>query len=800
MFIHYLSLAWDQLKKYRLQSAVSIVSLAIGFACFALASMWIKYETTYDAFHKDAENLYAFMYSYNQRKSESVHNEFKSDILQQYPQLEQLSVNRASSIHKLNGVDNAYPLYWKNEWCMTDTNFVSLFGLELIEGTTSFVHNPHEVAISDVIAKRFWKDESPIGKELVTIKQHRAIYEQKRIVSAVFRSWGEHSNYSFDFLSRMEPNSQEATEATGDFYIFAHISPKVNVPELNEQLAKIRIFSREGDGTQEELSVMPITKIRYNTDRYEKEAMTKINHIYLFAIAGCLLIMCGLLNYLTMFVNRLFIRKREMALRTVFGASKWDLMVQFFTEYGLLLVIAMCFGLLTISLSAEWFLTMTELPRDMDYIHRESLIYLLIVMIVSLFISLPVIWYFRRLSLQSSIVGVGALTRYHIFRNVSVTLQIAISIFCIFCTIVFMKQLNTLRSNDIGFEMKNRMVWRDMVYNRDRQEDLVELIHFLKQCPEVDTVFSHSTALYPLMVSTYLTLNPRNNPDLKEPTRVDYVRITQSLIEFYGVKLVTGRWLDDGDIDFYESGNPYPYSRNILINETLAHLMGWEDPLGQTIDDCNVVGVVKDIYNQSPTTPAPPTLYNFYPTAENIENMSYILVKYKPGKRKALMEKLEMHGKERGVDYISKWIDFEENYQYKLKSELNLQKLLNIITTICIMVALFGVWSMIMLTCEQRRKEIAIRKVYGATTKDILDMFFIEYMTLQGIAAIVAFPIGYACMKPWLEQYVVQTEISWWIYVGIFLLVALLVALCVGWRVWKTAKAKPADEIAKGRG
>ena len=159
------------------------------------------------------------------------------------------------------------------------------------------------------------------------------------------------------------------------------------------------------------------------------------------------------------------------------------------------------------------------------------------------------------------------------------------------------------------------------------------------------------------------------------------------------------------------------------------------------------------------------------------------------------MEKLEMHGKERGVDYISNWIDFEENYQYKLKSELNLQKLLNIITTICIMVALFGVWSMIMLTCEQRRREIAIRKVYGATTKDILDMFFSEYMTLQGIASIVAFPIGYACMKPWLEQYVVQTEISWWIYVGIFLMVALLVALCVGWRVWKTAKARPADEI-----
>jgi len=77
-------------------------------------------------------------------------------------------------------------------------------------------------------------------------------------------------------------------------------------------------------------------------------------------------------------------------------------------------------------------------------------------------------------------------------------------------------------------------------------------------------------------------------------------------------------------------------------------------------------------------------------------------------------------------------------------------------------------------------------------------MFFLEYMALQGAAALVAFPVGYVCMRPWLEQYVVQTEISWWIFVGIFLLVALLVALCIGWRVWKTATARPADEICKG--
>ena len=204
----------------------------------------------------------------------------------------------------------------------------------------------------------------------------------------------------------------------------------------------------------------------------------------------------------------------------------------------------------------------------------------------------------------------------------------------------------------------------------------------------------------------------------------------------------------------------------------------------------------------SPSTPATTTIYcalSNYAYSYSLSNWRHFLLKYKPGMKEALKAKIKSYYKENDLSFDSDtWVDFKERYDYYLRSELNLQKLLNIITGVCILIALFGVWSMIMLTCEQRRKEIAVRKVFGATTKDILDMFIAEYMALQVVAASVAFPIGYACMKPWLEQYVVQTSIPWWIYIGIFLLVALLVALCIGWRVWKTATAHPAEEIAKG--
>ena len=275
--------------------------------------------------------------------------------------------------------------------------------------------------------------------------------------------------------------------------------------------------------------------------------------------------------------------------------------------------------------------------------------------------------------------------------------------------------------------------------------------------------------------------------------------ISKELVDFYGIQLVEGRWLNDADL-IRDEGNDWLYCNCILINEALVHLLGWTDPLEKTFIGDKIVGVVKDVYNQSPTTPARPTMYRFNPFEADIKYMSFILVKYKPNMKQVVKDKVEAYAEKRGLKNYNTnyWMDCEEAYEKIIQSERNLQKLLNIITSVCILIALFGVWSMIMLTCEQRRKEIAVRKVFGATTKDILDMFIVEYMALQGVAALVAFPIGYACMKPWLEQYVVQTSIPWWIYVGIFLMVALLVALCVGWRVWKTATAHPADEICKG--
>ena len=796
MIEHNLTLAWRQLVKYRLQSAVSVVSLAIGFACFSLASMWIKYETTYDAFHRDADRMYFLVKDDSEWGKagdilENVNTVFCDTIYKHCPEIVESALFERPYFQPKEGKMERY--------IACDSSFFDFFDIRLLVGDRGFLQRKGEIAITRQKAEEWWPGENPLGKEL------EDKYGKHFVVSAIVEGWDTHTNLTFAFLSG--DSEVRMTPYSGGQYA-VRLAPKADVKSINQRLdtLKINFFYWSEDGYRNHIGadggfeLIAAKEFRHRLNYEQMEV--QIHHIYLFALAGGMLILCGLLNYLTMFVNRLFIRQREIALRTVFGATGRNLTVQFLTEYGLLLLIAAFFGLIFMKWVLAAFRQLAELPEGWGFFYRETFISMFLVLGVSLLISLPVIQFFRRQALQNSIQAQVGLFSYNNFRKLSVCLQIGISIFFIFCTVMMMKQIHTLRHTDIGFNRENMGILGISTGNIMTDSDVEEFdermeaaYSYLRQQPELTEVIKNRP-IFPLYGQTATVINKYSlltgaavNPDMVED-KYSFKLFTDkdgSFSSFYNLRLLEGRFFEESDDD-----------NAIILNESATRQFLWESAVGKQIlfgdEPYTIVGVVKDFHNYGPTIPAKPCFIRKNKDDGTISNS--LIFKYHPGTWETLKEKFAQQFKEMDIKYTLKNVEAE--YENLLRSEKNLQLLLSVTAGTCVLIALFGVWSMIMLTCEQRRKEIAIRKVHGATVKDILDMFFLEYMTLQGVAALVAFPIGYACMKPWLEQYVVQTEISWWIYVGIFLLVALLVALCIGWRVWKTATARPADEICKG--
>ncbi|MDR2682660.1 MAG: ABC transporter permease [Dysgonamonadaceae bacterium] len=231
---------------------------------------------------------------------------------------------------------------------------------------------------------------------------------------------------------------------------------------------------------------------------------------------------------------------------------------------------------------------------------------------------------------------------------------------------------------------------------------------------------------------------------------------------------------------------------NTLINEAAVKAFGWDQPVGKNFGDNHVKGVIKNIYASSPTVPVLPTFYRH--SLENGNNC--LLFKYSEREWKECKEKIDQWMKKEHPDMLYYAVaNAEDTYNVFLKSEDALLKLLSFVSAVCVVICVFGFVSMITLTCEEQRKEIAIRKINGATMKNILTMYFKTYFLLLITGAVIAFPVGYFIMKRWMEQYVRQTPIGAGIYFSILLALTAVIVLCVGWRVYKASVENPAEVI-----
>ena len=345
-----------------------------------------------------------------------------------------------------------------------------------------------------------------------------------------------------------------------------------------------------------------------------------------------------------------------------------------------------------------------------------------------------------------------------------------------------MKQLDYLQQTDLGWERRG-IAAITFLYPDDLKDEIVSRI---RQMPSTNRVLTGYDGLLPEGARASVSIDWEGKPSGHELPKVRMACLDDTLAAFYGVGLVTGRFIRQGS------------EGEVMLNEAAVLAMGVPVHLGMIIEyrrgqKGTVVGIVRNCHTSAPTVPVAPVLY--VSRTQWIDDRQ-VLMKYDEDRwlefRHGVDSLFTCYYPE--VDY--QLVNVMDEYNTYLKAERLLMRLLAFVSTVCLLVSAFGIFSMITLSCEQR-KEVAIRKVNGARVKDILRLFAREYFLLLFVSAAIAFPVGYAVMKRWLEQYVEQTTLSWWLYVSIFLGMVLLVALCIGWRVWRTANENPAEVIKR---
>jgi ABC-type antimicrobial peptide transport system permease subunit len=731
---------------------------------------------TYDGFHKNADRIYLVRHkSDTDYKASGISQNTPAPLAaylkETFPEVEASCHLNILNIFDIEAEGVTHEMSKRN----VDTAFLNMFRVRLLSGTIDFtVPQSKNVAVTEKYAKTLFGNESPLGKQFTLFG---TIYT----VCAVVSEW-QHSNYHFDVLFPATPSSSYWGDSGSTFIM---LKAGTDVDAFAEKLHKHKI---ERDKTVfTDMLITPITSVRYD-EPDSRNIEIAFKYIVLFAIAGGLVIICSLFNILTLFTVRFRIRERELALRTVCGASSKSLFVMLSTEYLLILLIAFTLGTLCIHAVLEPFKKMSHVDLPVSAVYGELLAYAAAIIAVSLIFFLLLLFMFRRKALNVSIRSNGE----NLSRKLSVTLQLIISIIFIFCTTVTVKQIYFLHHTDLGFEFKNTAFVSFRTSGSESIKDVKALEHRMKQMPEITDILMGSVPFIPQR-SNFLTTPIKEWDDMPpdaKPIFYEIRTISKQVVDFYNLRLTEGEFIDD----------ERSTTNDIWINETLAKTLGWNKSTGKKLEEgfYTVRGVFKDIHNGSPTAPVKPLVFRWgMRFTENEFPASSIIVKYQAGKWKSCKAKIEQLAREEYPNANFYTINSEERFDTYMKSEAMLIKLLLCVSLICIIISVFGLFSLVALSCERRQKEIAIRKINGATVKDILDMYFKEYLLLLFAGAIIAFPLSYLMMKPWLQQYVKQTVISAWIYIAILLLLALIIVMCIGWRVYRAAKSNPAEEIKK---
>jgi predicted lysophospholipase L1 biosynthesis ABC-type transport system permease subunit len=558
----------------------------------------------------------------------------------------------------------------------------------------------------------------------------------------------------------------------------------LGIPETNIEAFEKKLYEHntdEGRGNISKMTIIPITKLHYTASEIVTEV--RFQHILIFALSGLLVVLCSLFNYLALFVSRFRMRQKELALRMVCGASGSSLFAMLSIEFMLILLFAVVLGCALTQWIHDSFLLLSDIQINLPAIYRESLMYIGGVILVSLLLFWLILFIFKRRSLDVSIRW----SNQKLFRKISVVGQLVISIGFAFCTIIILKQIYFLHETDeLGFSFQNSGAIRFSDY----EEHSSVLANRLKQIPEIKEIIHEGINLLPQHNNRFRMIYSWNNqPAGADALNLEMLNVSPEYCTFYNFQLVSGEMLSDSDPE-----------TSVLLNESAVKAFGWYDPVGKQFEDkYTVKGVIKNVYNFAPTVEAKPVCYLKRSSRETmmIDGGSTVLFKYHEGMWKSCREKIkQLIQKEYSESsHTTTILNAEEEYNKFLKSENAMIKLLSFVSAICVLICVFGFVSLVSLTCEERRKEIAIRKVNGATAGDILSMFAKEYFLLLIIGAGIAFPAGYLIMQHWLEQYVKQTSIPAWIYLAIILVLALVIVLCVGWQVYKASVENPADVV-----
>ena len=797
MFKNDLIVAVRALLRQKGSTFINVAGLAIGTCCFLLIALLVSDEFSYDRFHKHADRIYRLTLDARIGDKEFLTARSSAGLartlIAQVPGVESAGKFRVVGDHAVRYGDrtfNEYRLY------LCDSTLFDVFSFSVVEGDPkSFLKLPGTVVISETAARKYFRDAPALGKTLIMDGT------TPLMVCGVVKDYPRHSHWRFDFLvaniGYKVPGENDWI--SNNWYTYVRLKEGASARQVEETLqgivsVQIRPYVQEtlgrdwktleDNGMHYRYTLQPLKDIHlYSHLDEEVEPTGNITVVWMFIAIGILILLIACVNFINLSTARSARRAKEVGVRKVLGSQRRQLLQLFMTEAVLVTVASVALGVVLVELllpSFNAFIGKDLLTEPLSIPAVGGGLIALTIVVSLLAGSYPA---FVLSSFRPAAVLKGTLrTGMHSgkFRMVLVVGQFAVSIVMMIGTMVVYRQLEYVNALDLGFNKEQMFVVDNTWLLGPRAKSFREVI--LSRPSVTAAAFTQNLPGYDIGSAVYRA----EGSDQSRFTMMRQLFADYEFLETIGVKLREGRYLSRSFATDAEA---------VLINEAAVKLLGYEHPVDRRVIGffggkeriLQIVGVTEDFHYETLHQPILPTIIL---VARG--NPTRLVIRIQGNIPEAVNDiEHQWTAVSGGQPFTGYFLDKQLESYYRRDKAVG--TLFGILASLGFFVSSLGLLGLAMFATEQRRKELGIRKVFGASVVSLTSLLSKEFVLLVLIANVIAWPAAYIAMQRWLESFAYRISLDVWMFF-IAGVVALVVAeVAVGYHTLKAATENPVD-------
>ena len=776
------------LSKNKTYSFLNIFGLAIGILCASLIFLWVEDEVTFN--HNFAKRDYIYHVMQNEKHDGNISTNGSTPG----PLAMALKTD-------IPGIKSAGRLSWnmdelvivgdksiKENGLYADASVLSMLSLPFIRGNAQSVFKElQSVVISETFAKKFFGDDNPVGKTIKMNANQGYSVDGLYTITGVFRDLPKNASFQFQWISPYEvwenyntwlkPWNNNLTQTV------VELEPSADLASIEKSLKNYLSTKITGAKSECFLFSMNDWNLKNHFENGVQEG-GKIKYVNLFSLIASVILLIACINFMNLSTARSGHRSKEVGVLKVMGADRARLIRKFLSESLILSFLAVLLAIVMLFFLLPLYNGLVKKDLVIDLFKPMHLNFLFTIAIIAgltagsypafYLSSFNPIKVLKGLKIKSSL---GAI----LVRKGLVITQFSVSIILIISTIIIYQQIQHIKNRNLGYN-KNNLITMELQGNVKERFNIVKSKLLATGNVENMALSLHSS----LQVHSYGDGFRWQGLDPSSQTAIHSNGVSPEYLSTMHMQLLSGR-------NFYSV--PNVDSNNVIINESMAKLMGKEGKTGSFIiagrSNLEIVGIMKDfVYNDLYGKVEPLILFC------NPSSATLLTIRFKAGvdlgKALAKTESV-MNSDNPGYPFEYKFLDEEFNRYFE--TETLISKLAGIFAVLAIFISCLGLFGLAAYTAERRTKEIGIRKILGASVQALGSLLSKEFLQLVVLSCVIAFPFAWWAMHAWLQDYKYRTDIQWWVFVVAGLMAIAIALITVSFQAIKAALANPVKSL-----